>query len=551
MINYIHKYYQQIKDGSVTVGKWIERVYEYVIKGLENQDFYFDQKKATHALKWIKDHVHHSEGELAPGLLKLEVWQKALISVIFGCVDEDGTRHFREAFVVVGRKNGKSLLAAAILAYMIYGEEEYGAKGFCVAPKLEQSDIVFDAFWQIVQLDDELKRMTKSRKSDKYIRRTNSSVKKLPHSAKRSDGLNPQIVVADEISAWEGDKGLKQYEVMVSALGARKQPLILAITTAGYVNDSIYDELMKRATRLLMGESNERRFIPFLYMIDNIEKWNDINEVAKANPNLSVSVSVDYLLEEIAKAELSISKRNEVLAKHCNIKQNSSAAWLPAEVVAKACGAPLKLEDFKSSYAISGIDLSQTTDLTACVVVIERDGILNVFAKFWLPAERIEEATERDQVPYNAYIERGLLEPSGENFIDYNDCFKWLTHLVEEYEILPLMVGYDRYSAQYLINDLKQYGFRVDDVYQGDNLHPVIQEVDGLLRDGVFNIGDNDLLKMHLLNSAIKHNTQRNRGRLVKINPRAHIDGAAALLDAMTVRQKWYEEIGEQLKNED
>ena len=195
--------------------------------------------------------------------------------------------------------------------------------------------------------------------------------------------------------------------------------------------------------------------------------------------------------------------------------------------------------------------VSQTRDLTAAVIVVEKGGELYVFAKFWLPAERIDEATQRDGIPYNAYIQRGLLEPSGDNFVDYHDCYNWLTEMVEKYEILPLMVGYDRYSAQYLIQDLKQYGFRTDDVFQGENLYGVIQETQGLLEDGKIHIGDNDLLKIHLLNSAVKMSTERGRGKLVKLSPNDHIDGTAALLDAMCVRQKWYAEIGDQLKNEE
>ena len=195
------------------------------------------------------------------------------------------------------------------------------------------------------------------------------------------------------------------------------------------------------------------------------------------------------------------------------------------------------------------MDLSQTTDLTSACIAVEKNGELYVFSKFWLPSEKIDEATQRDGLPYNIYIQRGLLEVSGENFVDYHDCFNWLVGLVEKYEILPLMVGYDRYSAQYLIQDLKSYGFQCDDVYQGDNLHGVLQEMEGLFKDGKVHIGNNDLLKVHLLNSAIKMNVERGRGRLVKLTPNAHIDGVASLADAFCVRQKYYGELGTRLEN--
>ena len=198
-----------------------------------------------------------------------------------------------------------------------------------------------------------------------------------------------------------------------------------------------------------------------------------------------------------------------------------------------------------------GIDLSQTTDLTCACVVVEKEGELYVNAQFFLPSEKIDEASQRDGVPYNIYIQRGLLTPSGDNFVDYHDVYQWCCDLVEKWQILPLRVGYDRYSAQYLIKELEQAGFITDDVFQGENLYPVLLEMQGLLEDKKLHIGDNDLLKAHLLNTAIKMSVERGRGRMVKVSPGAycHIDGAAALSDALCVRQKWYAEIGEQLKN--
>ena len=568
--NYIYAYYQQIMDGSAASGRWIKLVYKYLVDGLQEKLFFFDQKKANNAIEWIESHCFHVEGPLAPGPLLLEVWQKAMISAIFGIVDGNGLRVFREILLVIARKQGKSLLASAISNYLFRKEGGYGTKIFCLAPKLEQADIIYNSLWQMITLDPEWQaekemleerdehnkriyddsKHAKRRKSDLAIVGTNCTAKKIAFNSKQSDGFNPSLCICDEIAAWEGDRGLKQYEVMKSGMGARPEGLLLSCTTSGYVSDSIYDELMKRSTRFLLGDSREKRLLPFIYMIDDVDKWNDINELRKSSPNLGKSVPVDFYLEEIAIAEGSLSKKAEFMTKYCNIKQNSSLAWLSTKTVGMASGEPLRLEDFRECYAVGGIDLSQTRDLTAGVMVIEKNGELYVFAKFWLPAEKIDEATERDGVPYQLMIQRGLLEPSGDNFVDYHDCFEWFRMMIEQYHIYPLKVGYDRYSAQYLIQDMKAYGFQVDDVFQGENLYGVIQETEGLLEDGKIHIGDNDLLKMHLLNSAIKMSNERGRGRLVKVHPSLHIDGTAALLDAMTVRQKWAGEIGQQLRNE-
>ena len=550
MNNFIYEYYQRITDGSEIVGTFIRVWYKYIIDGLEAQSFFFDQKKANKAIRFIEGFCRHHEGALAPGLIRLELWQKAFVSVVFGIMDREGYRQFREVILIIARKNGKTLFAAAIANYMAFLDGEYGARIYFIAPKLQQASLCFDGFFQMIKKEPELNQLAKKRRTDVYIESSNTSAMPLAFNAKKSDGLNPSLTVCDEIASWQGDAGLKQYEVIKSALGARRQPLVLSISTAGYVTGGIYDELIARATRLLKGGSNERRLAPFLYVIDDITKWNDINELRKSNPNLGVSVSVDYLLEEIAVAEQSLSKKAEFMTKYCNIKQNSSQAWLDAVVVENACGDHLDLNDFRGSYCIGGIDLSQTTDLTACTVAIQRDGKIFVFAKFFLPAEKIDEATERDGLPYRAYIQRGILQPSGDNFIDYHDAEQWFMDLINVYEIYPLKIGYDRYSAQYLVNDMKSFGFHMDDVYQGENLYPVIQEVEGMMKDGAINIGDNDLLKIHLLNSAVKMSVERGRGKLVKLSPNDHIDGTASLLDAFTVRQKWWNEVGAQLANE-
>ena len=545
--NYIFEYYQQIQNGSIIVGRWVKLVMEFLVKGLQDKLFYYDNKKANKAIRFIETFCHHCEGRFDH--IKLELWQKAIVASIFGIVDKDGIRQFREVVVIVARKNGKSLLASAIANYCLFLDGEYGAKIYCVAPKLDQAEIIYNDIWQTVQSEPELERLIKRRKSDYYVESTNSSVKKLAFNHKRSDGFNPHLTLADEISSWPGDAGLKQYEVMKSALGSRTQPIILSISTAGYVNEGIYDELIKRSTRFLLGDSKEKRLLPFLFTIDDVSLWNDINELQKSNPNLGVSVSVDYLLEEIAVAEGSLSKRSEFMCKYANVKSSSSQAWLNTIDVEAACGEPLNIDDFKNSYAVGGIDLSRTTDLTAATIVVEKNGELYVFAKFYLPAEKVEEATERDGVPYKIYVQKGWLELSGDNFVDYKDCFNWFSELVRDKEIFPLQVGYDRYSAQYLVQDMKAAGFNMDDVFQGWNLYPVLMEFEGLLKDRKIHIGDNALLKMHLLNSAIKMDVEQNKGKLIKLSQTDHIDGMAALIDALTVRQKWFGEIGEQLKN--
>lgn len=550
MDNWIFKYHEAIQKKEVIVGVWVRLCFEILTTGLLNGEWEFNEKKANKAIKFIENFCHHSEGR--SDLLHLELWQKAIVSAIFGIMDKTtGYRQFREVFIIVARKNGKTLFAAAIAAYMTYVDGEYGAKVYFLAPKLDQADLVYDAFYQIVQSDDELDSITKKRRSDIYIKAFNTSVKKIAFNSKKSDGFNPQLVVNDEMEAWPGDQGLKQYEVMTSALGARKQPLIISIATAGYVNDGIFDELFKRATAFLKGNSREKRLLPFIYMIDDIEKWDSIEELKKSNPNLGVSVSVEYYLEQIEIARNSISKKVEFMTKFCNIKQNSAVAWLDYWDVMKCVHEekPLSLEDFKGCYCVGGIDLSRTTDLTAASIVINRDGINHIFTRFYMPQKRYEVAINEDNTPYNIYRDRGFLFISGENQVDYKDVYNWFIKLVKVYKIKPLKIGYDRYSANYLVEDLKTAGFHTDDVYQGTNLTPILHEFEGNLKDGLFDFGDNSMLAAHFLNVAVDINLNDSRMKPVKIEKRMRIDGAMSVFDALTMVSKYHNEIGKKLLN--
>ena len=552
MDNWIFKYHEAIQKKEVIVGVWVRLCFEILTTGLLNGEWEFNEKKANKAIKFIENFCHHSEGR--SDLLHLELWQKAIVSAIFGIMDKTtGYRQFREVFIIVARKNGKTLFAAAIAAYMTYVDGEYGAKVYFLAPKLDQADLVYDAFYQIVQSDDELDSITKKRRSDIYIKAFNTSVKKIAFNSKKSDGFNPQLVVNDEMEAWPGDQGLKQYEVMTSALGARKQPLIISIATAGYVNDGIFDELFKRATAFLKGNSREKRLLPFIYMIDDIEKWDSIEELKKSNPNLGVSVSAEYYLEQIEIARNSISKKVEFMTKFCNIKQNSAVAWLDYWDVMKCVHVheekPLSLEDFKGCYCVGGIDLSRTTDLTAASIVINRDGINHIFTRFYMPQKRYEVAINEDNTPYNIYRDRGFLFISGENQVDYKDVYNWFIELVKVYKIKPLKIGYDRYSANYLVEDLKTAGFHTDDVYQGTNLTPVLHEFEGNLKDGLFDFGDNSMLAAHFLNVAVDINLNDSRMKPVKIEKRMRIDGAMSVFDALTMVSKYHNEIGKKLLN--
>ena len=531
-------------------------LYDVILQGISENRWFYDERLALNAIGFIERYCHHYKGVLAPRRLKLDLWQRASIALIFGIVDGTGKRQFREVFEVVGRKQGKTLKAGAIGTYMGYAAGEYGSECYLLAPKLEQADLVYSSIEFNVHAEPELDSITRSTKyRGLMIQETNTMIRKLAFTSKKSDGYNPMFYCADEVAAWPGVNGLRQWEVMASGTGARQEPLGLAISSGGYENDGLFDELMKRGTGFLMGNSREQHLLPIIYMIDDPEKWDDLEELHKSLPGLGVSVSEEFIRKEIDIAHESASKMVEFKTKYCNLKQNVSTAWLRAEDINKAFGHLMQLEALKNHYCVGGVDLSQSVDLTSACIVTEIDGVLWVHSHFWLPNKRLEEATRRDNIPYEIYIRKGFLSLSGEEFVNTDDVLHWFMDLVKQYKIFPLMIGWDRWSAQDLVHKLQQKSFKTDSVTQGFNLSGVSDIFEGMLREGrIRDMDDNDLLKIHMADAAqqMESNAEQAhpRKKLVKISKNAHVDGVAALLDAMAMRQFKWAELGTRLTNE-
>ena len=537
------------------VGKWIRMLYDVLMQGISDCRWFYDDRLANNAISFVERFCHHYKGQLAPRRIRLDLWERAGISDIFGIVDAEGKRQFSQVFWPVGRKQGKTLIAGGIGTYMGYAAGEYGSEIYYLAPKLEQADLAYSALEFNVHAEPELDAITKSTKyRGLVVQETNTIIRKLAFTSKKSDGYNPMFYCADEVAAWPGVNGLRQWEVMASGTGARREPLGLAISSGGYENDGLYDELMKRGTAFLMGNSREQHILPIIYMIDDPEKWDDLTELRKSLPGLGISVSEEFIRKEIDTAHESLSKEIEFKTKYCNIKQNLSTAWLRAEDIEKAFGWKKPLEELKGRYCVVGIDLSQTTDLTSACFICEVDGILWVHSHFWLPNKRLEEATKRDGIPYEIFIKKGFLSLSGEEFINNDDVLLWCMELVKRWKIFPLMVGWDRWSAQDLVQKLEKKHFRTDSVTQGFNLSGVSDTFEGLLREGrIRDMDDNGLLKIHLADAAqqMESNTEaaHPRKKLVKISKNAHVDGVAAILDAMAMRQFNWAKLGPRLEN--
>jgi len=551
----ILQYWNEIQTGGINAGKWIRLLCDVILQGLSEHKWFWSQKLADNALGFIERFCHHYKGKLAPKRIKLSLWERFVISLIFGIVDSGARRQFAEVLLVIGRKMGKTLLVAAIATYMAYAAGEYGSEIYFLAPKMEQADLCYSALEYNVHAEPELDAITRSTKyRGLMIQERNTMARKLAFSSKKSDGYSPMFYAADEGAAWPGVAGIRQWEVMVSGTGAREEPLGMLFSSGGYENDGIYDEMFKRGTGFLLGHSREQHLLPIIYMIDDPKKWDDMEELEKSLPGMGESVSREFIQKEIDIAHESIPKEIEFKTKYCNLKQSMSTAWLRAEDINKAFGWRLPMEELKGHYVVGGYDLSQVIDLTAAGFICEIDGILWVKAHFWMPKNRLEEATKRDGVPYEIYIRKGFLSLSGEEFVDFNDVLTWFMDLVRKYKIYPLMIGYDRWSAMELNQKLTEKHFKTDSVTQGFNLSNVADQFEGLLREGkIRDMDDNDLLKIHLADAAMKMESGEDRAHprktLVKISNKAHVDGVAMLLDAMAMRVFKWDKLGSRLQN--
>lgn len=534
---YLQEFKQDIADGKYVLGQWMQLNIQYVEKCLSEGKCLYDPLKAEKKIRFIETQCRYVEGRSGPFLL--ESWQKYIVACIFGLVDEDGFRHFTEIVLIIGRKQGKSTFAAALEMTIAYTEPELGMQLYNLAPKLQQANIIYDQTLLMIAKNKTASKLGKKRRSDFYIAKTNTKISPLAFNSKKSDGFNPYFACFDEFAAWEGVKAVDMWNVMLSAQGGRHDPINLACSTANFIDGGLYDELFPRCTSVLLGTSEEENLLPFLFMIDDIQKWDDVQELKKALPNLGVSFFEKNLQKEIRKAHASPSYKNEFICKYCNIKMNTVAAWVPQEAIRLSQGDVIKPDDFQRMACVGGVDLSQTTDLTSACVVINFEGVNYVYSHFWIPAGRLKDLTERDNVDYSAMVSHGFLSLSGDKFVDYKDVTKWFVDLRKEYKLNILVVGYDRYSSTYFVDEMKQQGFLMDDVNQGTNLSPILTEFEGLIMQGLIQTGTNGLLQSHIRNTAIKREADGKRMRMLKISETKHIDGMAALIDALTVKSKY------------
>lgn len=545
-MNYITAYNSLIQSGEIVASRRVKQVYARLAAATADTSgqYIFDEARASRPIAFIERFCKHSKGEWAGQSISLELFQKAYIQALYGFIDRDtGCRQYRESFFLVGRKNGKSTLLAGLAGlalYMLTSDGEGGAEVYSTATKYAQARLLFDEAHNMIKQSPALARHFRKRKSDLYYEPAMSKFQPLARNSDTLDGLNASFVIMDEL---HGVKDRNLYEVMRQSQSARRQPLMIMITTAGTVRECIFDDMYTYAANVADGVIADLHFLPILYELDDRSEWTDPAAWIKANPALGAIKKPDDLTAKVERAKQNRNELSGVLCKEFNVRETVKTAWLSFDDINNE--QTFDLEQFRGAYCIGGVDLSITTDLTcASLLFMKRgDDRKYIVQMYWLPADRLQERVQQDKIPYDKWFDRGLLRLCAGNSINYSDVTQWFVETVKQYDLFPAWVYYDSYSARYFVEEMQMQGFNMVRCIQGaKTLSLPMQMLGADLQAHKVIYNNNPVLKWCLTNTGVQ--TDRN-GNIVPIknqSPKQRIDGTAALLDCYVGLYEHYTE---------
>lgn len=534
-MNYIQEYVKAIDNGLV-VGKKVERVYRKLLKDIDEGKYQFDERLANKPIEFAEKFCVPKDSKTGKPV-KLELFQKAFLNAVFG-VMKNGKRRFKEVLLLVARKNGKTTLLAIVMLYMLVSDRESGAEVYSVATKLDQAKKAFEECQAIMLKSPELRAVLKKRQTDIFNTMSLGFIKPLASDSSTLDGLNSHCVNIDELHAI---RDRKLYEVMIESMGARSNPVLIMITTAGTVRESIFDEIYQHANKVIEGETEDETFLAIMYELDERDEWLNPLMWVKANPGLGTIKQIDYLTERVERAKNDVARQSGLLTKEFNILGVTDSAWLPYEVINNE--ATFDIELLRGSYGISGTDLSSTTDLTCASILIIKDNVKYVIQQYFMPSENLQEKILSDKVPYDKWVEQGYITLCEGVRVNYSDVTNWYKEMRDKYEIYLLWNGYDSWNANYWTEEMQAENFIMEKVIQGPKtMSSPMKEMGADLAEKKINYGNNPVLKWCLTNTVIKIDDNDNISPIKGKNKRQRIDGTVALIDSLVVYQNHRED---------
>ena len=547
--NPILEYWEEIEKGNINVGDKIRRTYKKVVKDIKYPgEYFYSPKRGNHILEFAENFCRHSKGKCGGKRVKLELWEKAHLATVFGFIDIEGNRKYRESILIVGKKNGKSLLASIVGLYMLTADGEMGPEVYAVATKKDQSKIIWLESKRMVRKSPALSKRVRSLVAELDTDFNDGVFKPLASDSDTLDGLNIHCVLMDEIHQWKQGKAL--YDIMADGVSAREQPLVYITSTAGTIREDIYDQKYDEAEMVINGYDDpegykDEHLIAFIYEIDNRKEWTDESCWEKANPGLGTIKNKQTLKDKVEKAKKNPLLVKNLLCKEFNIRETSSEAWLTFEQANNT--ETFSVEDLKPRYGVGGVDLSSTTDLTAAKVLfkIPESEKIYTLSMYWIPEDLVEKRITEDKIPYDIWIEKGYVRTCKGNKISYKDVKAWFVEIQEKYDIYINMIGYDSWSAAYFVEDMQEYFGKAAmiPIIQGKKtLSQPMKNLGADLENNLIVYNNNPVDKWCLCNTAVDIDRNDNIQPIKTSKPRRRIDGTAALLDAYVVLQNNYNE---------
>ena len=547
--NPILEYWEEIEKGNINVGDKIRRTYKKVVKDIKYPgEYFYSPKRGNHILEFAENFCRHSKGKCGGKRVKLELWEKAHLATVFGFIDIEGNRKYRESILIVGKKNGKSLLASIVGLYMLTADGEMGPEVYAVATKKDQSKIIWLESKRMVRKSPALSKRVRSLVAELDTDFNDGVFKPLASDSDTLDGLNIHCVLMDEIHQWKQGKAL--YDIMADGVSAREQPLVYITSTAGTIREDIYDQKYDEAEMVINGYDDpegykDEHLIAFIYEINNRKEWTDESCWEKANPGLGTIKNKQTLKDKVEKAKKNPLLVKNLLCKEFNIRETSSEAWLTFEQANNT--ETFSVEDLKPRYGVGGVDLSSTTDLTAAKVLfkIPESEKIYTLSMYWIPEDLVEKRITEDKIPYDIWIEKGYVRTCKGNKISYKDVKAWFVEIQEKYDIYINMIGYDSWSAAYFVEDMQEYFGKTAmiPIIQGKKtLSQPMKNLGADLENNLIVYNNNPVDKWCLCNTAVDIERNDNIQPIKTSKPRRRIDGTAALLDAYVVLQNNYNE---------
>jgi len=533
-VNYLLEYVREINEGNIIVGNELKIVLDRLVQDLNNPRYIFDERPGNIRIDFIEKFCKHTKSPFNGEPFILELWEKALLQVSYGFkFAETGLRRFNEVVLLVARKNGKTTFIAGIdLAEFFLSQG--GVDIVCASNTNDQASILFEEINNMREQSKVLSKDKRSRKNIFYIYspKSKNKIKKLSAQSRNLDGYNIEVGCIDEVHQMTDSK---VYDAIKQSQSTKKEPLIFIITTEGNVVGGFLDKKLEYCRKLIKGEITDERMLPWLYTQDSInEIYEDKATWQKSNPSLGKIKTYSYIEDIMNKAQNDLSTRLTMLCKDFNIKQLESGSWLTFNELNNETKFDMDL--IRDSYAIGGVDLSSTTDLTASILLVIKDGKKYIISHFFMPSEVLEKRMQEDNVPYDIWVKRGLITLTEGSQNDFSKVTQWFLNMVHNYEIRPLWVGYDPWNSRYWVDEMEEAGFTMEKVRQGIyTLSEPMKQLEADLKNKIVIYDNNPILKWCLANTQAKVDVNGNI-QPSKLNSKyKRIDGTVALIISYAV----------------